>query len=69
MVSTAAEVSCAHSLAEPPVAAVPCAYSFAEYSEDATALPVWVAHSFDEPSAGAVPPVSIAQLFADFDPD
>ena len=47
---------------------VPWAYSLAEYSDEATALPVVIAHSFAEPSAGAVPPVSIAQDFADLSP-
>ena len=49
-------MSCDQDLAEPPVlACVPCAYSLAEYSEEATAPDVSLAHSFAEPAGTVVP--------------
>ena len=50
-------VSCAHPLADPPVATAselpsPCAYSFALANAPVTNVSNVVAHSFEEPSGG-----------------
>ena len=44
---------------------MPCAYSFAEYSEESTAPEVCVAQSLDEPTATVVPIAYSFELYSD----